>query len=250
VIYVYCLAADLEWTLPSRRGLGGGAMRSVMVGRIGALVSEVGGSVVTDPRNATIHGEVVHAALESSSAVLPCRFGALFANEREIRALLQKEYSRLEAALARVRGKVEVGIRVLIDGPPPTSRVEEDFREGLTAGETYLIAKRRQRERISELSESAKRVRVEVDEATAPFWDDVRTVERRTREGLMLTLSYLVDREKVSLLERAYGKLRGQRPGLKLLYSGPWAPYSFAELDFSTPFAGTAGMGEEGWCDG
>src|SRR5437762_740217 len=52
-----------------------------------------------------------------SSAVLPVRFGTMADSESGVRALLSRNHADLVRQLGRVRGKVEMGLRVTWDVP-------------------------------------------------------------------------------------------------------------------------------------
>lgn len=80
-------------------------------------------------------------------------------------------------------------------------------------------------------------MRRELDEATAPWWAEARGEERHTGDALLLSLAYLVEREKLSSFEGAIREYEARRPGLKLLCTGPWPPYSFADVEVAVSAA-------------
>jgi len=47
----------------------------------------------------------------------------------------------------------------------------------------------------------------------------------------LLSLYYMVDKSKLLSFKLAYRKFKRENPGLRLLYTGPWAPYNFADID-------------------
>jgi gas vesicle protein GvpL/GvpF len=51
-------------------------------------------------------------------------------------------------------------------------------------------------------------------------------------------VSHLVERDAVDEYRRLVDRARAERPELHFLLSGPWAPYSFANIDleFKTQF--------------
>jgi len=46
-----------------------------------------------------------------------------------------------------------------------------------------------------------------------------------------LSASYLVDRGREADFREILNKLRAERPELHFLISGPWPPYTFANID-------------------
>lgn len=243
--YVYCIAADPPSLEGWPRGFGGRVVEGVAVGRVAALVSDVGGGeVVADFQSAAIHGEVVQAALERSSSVLPCRFGTVLPDGEALRALLHGEYDRLVAGLERLRGRLEVGVRVMIPGAPEVAaQCSEAGEPGDGAGEGagYLRARQRWYAGVRAMRERARTVRRELDEATTSLWAEARAEERHTAEGLLLSLVYLVEREKLPAFEGAIREYQVRRPALRLLSTGPWPPYSFADVEVAvSPARGTS----------
>jgi len=231
VTYVYCLTdtmASID-TLPP--GLGDAEVCQVSFNGISALISEVApGHLSGDARNALAHQCVIQGAFERSTSVIPCRFGALFADEQQVLALVTTHYTRLEANLTRLRDRVEIGVRVLVDGiEAPVVRTLETER--LPDGARYLLGKRQRYDVARALSERAECLVRALNTATAPLWADVNVGTRARESGLLLSLSYLLDRKNLSAFMHAYQQFKDGQPGLKLLRSGPWPPYSFADID-------------------
>lgn len=229
--YVYCLTdtmASID-TLPP--GLGGVVVCRVSFKGISALISEVDPDhLIGDARNALAHQRVIQGAISRSTSVIPCRFGTLFTDEHQILALLEAHYARVEAGLARLRDRVEIGVRVIVDGiEAPVVRTLE--MERLPEGARYLLGKRQRYDVTRALSARAECLARALNAATAPLWADVNVGTRARESGLLLSLSYLLDRKHLSAFMHAYQQFQDGQPGLKLLRSGPWPPYSFADID-------------------
>jgi hypothetical protein len=198
---------------------------------ISALASDMAAAhLVGNASNALAHQAVVQAAMQRASAVMPCRFGTLLADEAQILALLQQHYAACEAELARLRDKLEVGVQAIFSGsqgdPEPAPEAA-----GLTAGMQYLLAKRRQSEASRALHDKAEDFAHTLNAATTPLWTEVKTQQRPLQQGLLLSLYYLVQREQVSAFRHMYEQVRGSSAQLKLLYTGPWPPYSFSAIE-------------------
>ena len=102
------------------------------------------------------------------------------------------------AALDRVRGAVELSVRVLGEDRPAE------------AGE-YL------------------RRRADVDAVHEALGKLARASEQRApgMPAELLRASYLVDRDTVARFSAAVADLQAAHPELSLLCTGPWAPYTF-----------------------
>ena len=63
------------------------------------------------------HAEVVEALMRTGVAVLPARFGLAFEDEAALERSVRERREELGEALGRVRGCVELGLRVLAPEP-------------------------------------------------------------------------------------------------------------------------------------
>ena len=161
----------------------------------GSIVAVVGAGE-PDPLE---HGLVVEGLLDRADAVLPVRFGERFAAADELAAAIAPRLEALEAQLDHVAGCVEVGVRIVprcepVDGDDGAAYMRARMREQLAAEAVH-----------SALAAKAR--------------DSVRT----NRDA-----GYLVDRADLDGFTHAVQRLLDSQPGLDVLCTGPWAPYSFA----------------------
>jgi hypothetical protein len=137
--------------------------------------------------------------------LLPVRYGTLVADERAAEQALAERRDELAAGLDRVRGAVELALRV-------RSRAEPDGAAG--SGRDYLRERTRRAEQARALHEPLAAIARD------------GTVLRARDE--LLRAAYLVDRADVERFVAAVRRLQDDRPDLALLCTGPWPPYSFA----------------------
>jgi hypothetical protein len=151
--------------------------------------------------------EVLEALMEDRD-LLPVRFGTLVADEAAAARALADRRSELEAGLERVRGAVELSLRVHApepaDAPPPDA----------ASGSEYMRAKATRTQAAARLHE--------------PLAALARASALRPAPEL-LRAAYLVDREAVEPFVARVRELQDEHPALSLLCTGPWPPYSFAE---------------------
>jgi hypothetical protein len=167
-------------------------VRTVPAGRLEALCAEVEQSEVT-PEALWRHEEVVEALMEDRD-LLPVRYGTHLPNEAGVVSAVAERHDALLAALDRVRGAVEASLRVAAApgaDPPP---------------------------------EAAERVH----EQLAPLARDATLLDAGTSPDL-LRGAYLVDRDATGAFTAAVARLQDAHPELRLLCTGPWPPYSFAQ---------------------
>jgi hypothetical protein len=140
--------------------------------------------------------------------LLPVRFGTRLPDQAAARDALEVRHGELTAALERVRGAVELALRVEAREPvtvPPAGGTGRD----------YLAAKAATRRTAAALH--------------APLAAISRASALRPGREL-LRAAYLVDRGAVDAFVSLVGDLqRAHEDTLALVCTGPWPPFSFAE---------------------
>jgi gas vesicle protein GvpL/GvpF len=208
VIRVYAFVADLE-RLPEVRGVDGRPLDRHVLGDVSTVISRHDALAAGDPRaDAVAHGLVVEALAALAPAVVPVRFGETFADDAALAAVLRERLDGIRKALERVRGCVEIGVRVAGATLP---------RSALAAstGTGYM------RERLARLAEHdaiTHELHERLDELS-------RASVRATRAEFEAT--YLLERARVADAQDAVARFAASHPELTVVSTGPWAPYSF-----------------------
>jgi hypothetical protein len=191
------------------------------------------------------HEAVLERLLETVPAVVPFRFGSACADEADVVALLEARESELTDALARLAGRVELGVKAYVD-PVRLADVVCDGDERLAAlraeiataspGTAHL--RRKQLER--HVAEAAARERLQLGTAlhqrlsttavaacTNPLPD--------AGEGLQPVVNgaYLVEREDEAPFRREAADAAAEHAafGLRIDVTGPWPAYNFVGAD-------------------
>jgi hypothetical protein len=241
--YVYCLSGELtDASVEGLAGVGGAGVRLLAFGGaapaagVVAVLSEFGGGRVPVTRENLLAHNRVNAHVLARATPLPFRFGTL-ADEARLSAYVAANETALAEALARVRGCVEMGVKVRLDAGSEVGAKEsevgavevkaEDARAaGLGRGTAFLLAKRREI-----LGEESLKARAE--EAASRLAECVEGVARSadvrlSPEGpIVVRAAHLVAREDVAEYRARARDLGARRAGMHLLTSGPWPPYSF-----------------------
>jgi hypothetical protein len=234
-IYAYCLAEDLHTLDNSASGISSAPVRLLEIDNLAVLVSEANiDAVPVTKENALAHAAVVRSVLDQTTP-LPFRFGTLV-TEQQLRSYVSARKPALEKKLAHVRGCVEMSIKIIweISGGKETDTADV---EPQGAGTTFLTEKRREilgdEQRGKEAAEIADWLRAAVSGLTRD-----EQVTLRPSERLLLSAAHLVERTSMVRYRAQLGEARKNRPELHFLLSGPWPPYSFAniELEFPTQF--------------
>jgi len=149
--------------------------------------------------NTRRHGAVLRQIMEEHTAV-PVEFGTTIKNERILRRLLRKAYDPTRECLKLVDNMVELGVKAVLD---------EDI---------VFVDHGKRKECISDILVSLNtRAKQAV---TGDLFSD----------RLFLNASFLVNKEDINAFSNEVTTLQEKYPMLKLLYSGPWAPYNFVHI--------------------
>jgi hypothetical protein len=159
--------------------------------------------------------------------VLPLRFGAIYHDLADVRRLLTERADHFGVVLERVRGRVELGVKVWFDptrvAQPPAATGREYLqrrRDELSSARDAASLAASAHERLAALAEGAVLNRPQPRELTG------------RDEQMVLNAAYLVP-ETGDDFAREVGRLGDESAaaGLTFELTGPWPPYNFAEVE-------------------
>jgi hypothetical protein len=179
-----------------------------------AAVCTPAGEAELSPETLWRHEYVVET-LMADRDLLPVRYGTRLEDEAAVARAVEERRDELVAALDRVRGAVELSVRVVATGGP-RGAVAADAGSGAE----YL----RMRARAEASHERTART---VHEPLAALARS--TVEGRPRPPELFRAAYLVDRDAVERFAAEVARLQDENAGLGILCTGPWPAYSFSE---------------------
>jgi len=150
-------------------------------------------------------------------AMLPARFGTSV-DEDELMFILSSRQASLARALATVRGRVQMTIRVLPRGDAAARALAQAAEERAAAvtGRDYLAEKARAARAVAGF---------EPVRAAVARWVRDERVERR---GGLSSVYHLIPRSSADAYRRAV-RTSAASSDLRLIVSGPWPPYAFAD---------------------
>lgn len=207
MIHVYGIVEELD-SLPPLEGVDDAPLERRRVDGLELVVSDVPRDEVT--QEAVLrHAEVVEGLMSRSRAVLPAQFSRPFAGDAELVSAVEAKAPELGQRLHRVRGCVELGLRVIAPAAEAVPEAE--------SGAEYLRGR---------LDEEQRRARL-VATLDAPLAGlSQETVGGPPANGV-LERAYLVRAEDVPAFLDAVRELEAANPELSLACTGPWPPYSF-----------------------
>ena len=230
-LYLYCLCTDLDTVDNSVSGVSGAAVRVLKIGDVSVLVSDCEAVPVTQ-ENMLAHAAVVRSVLTRTTP-MPFRFGTL-ATEQQLQSFLATNKIAIANKLAHLRGCVEMDLKTTWHGSVSATKPDPE------AGPGTAFLREKRRELLGDELPAAERA-----ELSDLLRTELGSLIKEEKIGFLPSgkpglakVFHLVESSKIKEYRERMQKLREKRPELQLEVSGPWPPYSFAniELEFPTQF--------------
>ena len=164
---------------------------------------------------------------------LPFRFGTVV-TEYQLGNYVSAREAALKARLAELRGCIEMSVKIISDRVEPETQAQHPSQG---PGATFLAAKRRGILGGESNAARAAKVSQWLHEQLSTLIRDEQITLRPT-DKMVLSAAHLVEHGKVGQYREKLAEMRQNRADLHFLLSGPWPPYSFAniELELKTQF--------------
>lgn len=240
-LYAYCLSDEVTArTIESLEGIAGAQVHLLRCAGIAAVVSEFDGQQIAITRESVLaHDRVVRHVLGETTP-LPFRFRTVI-GEGELESYLSSHQAALKAQLERVRGCVEMSVKVIwnvaavredVARPSGAQGTADDeaMRPTQGSGTAFLVAKRREILGEELLKARAQGIAVWLAERLG---DAVREaqVSVEPARSLVISAAHLVEKARLAEYREALKGARSERGELHFLTSGAWPPYSFTDLN-------------------
>lgn len=232
-LYAYCLIEHRDAFDANARGISGAPVQLLEIDEFAVLVSNFDADTVTVTReNALNHAAVVRSVLDRTTP-LPFRFGTIV-TEPQLRSYVTAHKPALRTRFENVRGCVEMSVKIIREVSTNNVTVKS---EAITSGTTFLKEKRREILGNEVNAAEAKEIAAWLHKQVEHLIGDEQ-VTLRPSEKLVLAAAHLVERDRIPQYKEIMAEARKNRPKLHFLFSGPWPPYSFAniELEFKSQF--------------
>lgn len=198
--YFYCIIPCNEEKTFGKLGINNKEVYTIPYRNVAAVVGE---SQMKDYEltedNMKRHEEVIRQVMEEHT-VIPVEFGTVIKNERILKYLLKNAYDPVRECLRLVDNMVELGVKAVVNAD--ASFAEPEKRKEYA---TNILGS---------LNNRAKQV----------VTDDLFS------DRLVLNASFLVNKQDIDTFSNEVVDLQEKYPMIKLLYSGPWAPYNFVRI--------------------
>jgi Gas vesicle synthesis protein GvpL/GvpF len=252
-VWAYAVTAGaVAESLRQLTGVGGGSIRTVAAAGLTAVVEDVDLAEFGEAalrRNledlawleatARAHHRVI-AAVAQQRPVVPIRLASVYSGDAGIVAMLADRGADFQAALSRVSGRKEWGVKAYVapgsggESAPAVTAAGSADRESAGAGTAYLRRRRdqltAQRDFRHHLAASAENIHAELSRCAAGARLHPPQAPQLTgsKAAMLLNAAYLLDEENGEEFASAVAALAEQYPAVQLELTGPWPPYSFA----------------------
>ena len=253
-IYLYTLIRpappeSASARLADIRGVADTPVRVVEEGGLAAVVGTVSidefGEQVRDARledlqwlerTARQHDAVVRASVDVATTI-PLRLGTVFTDEAALRGRLAELHDSALRVLDRLDGREEWGVQLFV----PRSAAEapatgEPDPRTPTSGRNYLLQRR---DRLAGRAAALEAARIDAEKVAAALEELADETRRHTPHdprlsghprGMLVNAAYLVRSESVTEFRTRVGEYAADRGPGDVVLTGPWPPYSFADL--------------------
>lgn len=225
-------------------GIDGKRAYLISDGHTGAVVSDFGdGKIRPERRHIAAHQAVLKRLMDQCTP-LPVSFGTIADGTKEIRKILSRNRKAFAEQLDRVRGKVEMGLRVSWDVANIFEYFVSTHAELRVARDRFFGARRaptqedkielgRMFERCLQEDREEHTERVEAVISAACF--EIKRNPPRN-ESEVMNLACLVAREAMDKEFEAavFEAARGFDSSFSFDFNGPWAPHHFVEVKLQT----------------
>ena len=234
-LYVYCLVEGVERLNNAPTGVSGAPVRIVELDEdVSALVSVCRTDAFqVNRKNALAHHEVVRSITEQTTP-LPARFGTVVTIE-QLRNYVSTHHEAIKTKLAHVRGGVEMTVR-MIQSIPGADTPQELNKVG--PGTAFLLEKRRELVRDEAGATQKGQLSAWLREKLGDLIKEEKISITRSETVILARVDHLIKRADVQQYRTKMANAVEERPEIRFMVSGPWPPYSFAniELEFSRQF--------------
>jgi gas vesicle protein GvpL/GvpF len=235
-VYVYCVAEGVDRLHTTLGGVSDLPVRIVEFDEdLSALVSVCrAGDFQVNRKNALAHHEVVRSITEQTTP-LPTRFGTVVTIE-QLRNYVSTHQQAIKAKLTHVRGCVEMNVRMIHSITTADTSKEPENARG--PGTAFLLEKRREIQRDKAGAAQKSQLSAWLREKLGDLIKEEKISVTPSETVILARADHLISRADVQEYRTKMARAVEERPEIRFMVSGPWPPYSFAniELEFSSQF--------------
>jgi hypothetical protein len=237
--YVYCVIQSADTLKFGAAGIGdnGSEIHTIHYRDLAAVVSDVPLGILDSTRENVLAHERVNEIVMRDHTVIPMSFGTIFKTKDDIVQLLRSAYDAFGDVLAKMRDKMEFGLKVLWDRDSVVKDIEDED-EGihrlkneiaLQKGSTYFARMQYGRAIDAALQSRSERYGSEILDRLR----DVAVASRINKpigDKMIMNAAFLVSRDQETAFDSRVKSIAAEHDKLTFKYTGPWPPYNFVNI--------------------
>jgi hypothetical protein len=238
--YLYGVIEAGQKTFPEIAGIEGGEERvhTISYRELAMVVSNTPKAFYDPVRDkAMAHQEVISRVMQEHD-VIPMSFGTTLKNEASVRDFLAGLYDKLKNTMARIKGKIELGLKVSWQKDifaaeiealnPEISRLKNEMaaKGAIDYHETIRLG-----ELVKQASETG------ANDYLGLIYEPLRALAASARLNntigprMIMNAAFLVEKEKEAAFDRKVNDIcEPYLDKLAFKYTGPWPPYNFVDI--------------------
>ena len=188
--------------------------------------------------NIMMHQKAVAQVMEKNDTVIPVSFGNVFHSTEDVEVLLENLYPQFQTLFPAIKGKIELGLKVVGKKEWLESMVSADPRmqklaqavQGKSEAASYY-------ERVQLGGAAQKMVGSLQEEIEEEILQPLKELSEATKtndpisEKMLLNASFLIDRNRETEFDQAVNDLHDKwKDKVEFSYSGPWPAYNFVNI--------------------
>lgn len=236
--YIYAIADQGENRTYDRLGLDGAPVYAISEGSLAAIVSDVADKRIRPERAKLAAHHAVIAKLMEEGTVLPMAFGTIAASPKTLQKVLRTNSDAFRKHLHRVKGKVEMGLRVAWDVPNVFEYFVSRHPDLMSLrDDVYLGRRQPTRDEKIELGRLFDRLLLRERQAhtasvikvLSPHCAEIKQNKPRGELEVM-RLACLIDRAAQKRFEGGvFEAAHLFDDNYTFDFNGPWSPYNFVD---------------------
>ena len=188
--------------------------------------------------NLLMHQNAVSQVMKRNDTVIPVSFGNVFHSIEDVGVLLENLYPQFETLFPEIKGKVELGLKVIgkkewleskVNGNAQIEKLAKAV-QGKTESASYY-------DRV-QLGGAAQKIVTSLrQDAAMNVFEPLKELavaaktNDPTSEKMLLNASFLVDRDKEALFDQKVNEVHDKWDDkVEFSYSGPWPVYNFVNI--------------------
>jgi Gas vesicle synthesis protein GvpL/GvpF len=212
------------------QGINGKDLSAVSINDVWAVVSDTESLKPEMNNENALEFASVTEKLFQLFTLLPMRYGSILKSNDEILNVLEKNYDDIRNNLLKVEGKSEYGLKVFRNTDDIIHKpVTMKHTEGNSVYKDYILNKFNEYRSDESLLQYSEKLKAEIAEHISGLNADIKC-NKITGGNNVYNAVLLLGKDMTDKLTQTVIALQSAHKELKMILTGPWAPYNFVDI--------------------